>query len=338
MEQGLLLQWSPCFRSLPLPVIPFISFPIPITKHALSSITAAAISSTNAQQQELTAKERRQLRNERRESNAGYNWREEVEERLIKKPKKVVVTAGEALNLDNLADLGPQWYAVKVARVNSDLTADLIARLLARDYPDLEFKVYAPSVKFRNKLKNGTFSIKSKPIFPGCVFLWCVLNREIHDFIRECNGVGGFVGSRVGNTKRQINRPRPVSVEDMEKIFQEAKEEQEKFDQASDEEQQDEGVLNSSKSAAKDITKPVGRSKKITDPLAKGTPKKRTSKRLIAGSTVRVLSGNFAEFVGTVKKISRKTGKATVLFSLFGKETLVDLDLNEIVAETPETE
>ncbi|WCJ28397.1 plastid transcriptionally active 13 [Euphorbia peplus] len=327
MKQGLLLQWSPCFRSISLPSI---SLPIHPSKHALPSITSAI-----SAEQELTAKERRKLRNERREINSGYNWREQVEDRLINKPKKVVVTAGQQLNLDNLADLGPQWYALKVGRVNSHLTADLVARLLARDYPDFEFKVYAPSVKYKNKLKNGTFSIKSKPIFPGCVFLWCVLNREIHDFIRECNGVGGFVGSRVGNNKRQINRPKPVSTEDMEKIFQEAKEEQEKFDK---EEQQDEEILNSANSAANDIAKPVGRSRKVTDPLAKGSPKKRTSKRPTAGSTVRVVSGNFAEFVGTVKKISRKTGKATVLFSLFGKETLVELDLSEIVMETSDTE
>lgn len=138
MKQGiLLLQRCPCFPSLPSPSI---SFQIPASKHPRLSITAS-ISSANAPQQELTAKERRQLRNQRRELNAGYNWREQVEDRLIKKPKTVLPTAGEARNLDNLADLGPQWYVVRVARVDSHLTADLIAKLLARDYPDLEFKV-----------------------------------------------------------------------------------------------------------------------------------------------------------------------------------------------------
>ena len=62
------------------------------------------------------------------------------------------------------------------------------------------FQVYTAAVNVKRKLKNGTCSVKPKPLFPGCVFLRCVLNREIHDFIRECEGVGGFVGSKVGNT------------------------------------------------------------------------------------------------------------------------------------------
>lgn len=53
-------------------------------------------------------------------------------------------------------------------------------------------------------MKNGTISIKPKPLFPGCVFLRCVLNKELHDFIREVDGVGGFVGSKVGNTYVQL--------------------------------------------------------------------------------------------------------------------------------------
>ncbi|OMP11606.1 hypothetical protein CCACVL1_00406 [Corchorus capsularis] len=58
------------------------------------------------------------------------------------------------------------------------------------------------------------------------------------------------------------------------------------------------------------------------------------SKRLVAGSTVRVVSGTFAEFVGSLKKLNRKTGKATVGFTLFGKESLVELDAEDIVLET----
>eukprot|EP00257_Ricinus_communis_P009318 XP_002527883.2 uncharacterized protein LOC8273460 [Ricinus communis] len=202
------------------------------------------------------------------------------------------------------------------------------------------FQVYAPSVKVKTKLKNGTYSIKSKPIYPGCVFLWCVLNKELHDFVREeCAGVGGFIGSKVGNNKRQINRPRPVSVEDMEEIFREAKEEQEKYDREFEEEQQKEGVPNSLKLADDDVTKLVTDSKstrgfqKVSDSPANDSPRKKTSKLPTAGSTVRVVSGTFAEFVGTLKKLNRKTGKATVGFTLFGKETLIELDRREIVAE-----
>ncbi|KAA8518981.1 hypothetical protein F0562_016245 [Nyssa sinensis] len=167
--------------------------------------------------------------------------------------------------------------------------------------------------------------------------------------LRECEGVGGFVGSKVGNTKRQINKPRPVSTNDLEAIFQQAKEEQEKTDLAFKEEQQREGILDLEKlniiytdpqSASEDVTesvlasKPKSRSRKASEPLAVGESTGRKNKPLIPGSTVQVVSGTFAEFTGTLKKLDRKTGKATVGFTLFGKETSVDLDVNEIAAGT----
>ncbi|KAG4205159.1 hypothetical protein ERO13_A04G087000v2 [Gossypium hirsutum] len=317
MKQGLLL-WSPCYLSPPS--FHSISLKIPSTKHTprLAPISAS-LDSTDTQvqlQQQLSARERRQLRNERRESKSGYNWREEVEERLIKKPKKRYTSWTEELNLDNLAHLGPQWWVVRI---------------------------YTPAVQEKKRLKNGSISVKPKPLFPGCVFLRCVLNKEIHDFIRECDGVGGFVGSKVGNTKRQINKPRPLFVDDMEAIFRQAKVEQEKADQAFQEEQQGENALMSDKmnieynvdsngvtSSVLD-TKPKRKTKKKSDTVANGA---KYSKQLVPGSKVRVLSGNFAEFIGSLKKLNRKTGKATVGFTLFGKETLVDLDVKDVVLET----
>lgn len=232
---------------------------------------------------------------------------------------------------------------VRVSRLRGLETAEVTARVLARNFPNIEFKIYTPAVQEKKRLKNGSISVKPKPLFPGCVFLRCVLNKEIHDFIRECDGVGGFVGSKVGNTKRQINKPRPVSVDDMEAIFRQAKVEQEKADQAFQEEQQGENALMSDKmnieynvdsngvtSSVLD-TKPKRQTKKKSDTVVNGA---KYSKQLVPGSKVRVLSGNFAEFIGSLKKLNRKTGKATVGFTLFGKETLVDLDVKDVVLET----
>jgi len=64
----------------------------------------------------------------------------------------------------------------------------------------LVVQVYAPSVQVKRKLKNGSISVKPKPVFPGCIFIRCILNKEIHDSIRDVDGVGGFIGSKVGNT------------------------------------------------------------------------------------------------------------------------------------------
>lgn len=238
--------------------------------------------------------------------------------------------------------MGPQWWVVRVSRVNGHETAERMARYLARNFPAIDFQVYIPSVQVKRKLKNGTLSVKPKPLFPGCVFLRCVLNKEIHDFIRECPGIGGFVGSKVGNTKRQINKPRPVDEDDLEAIFKQAKEEQEKADLAFEEEEKGGGGLDSKMTADssiaptdnKVVSQKRGRqSKKASDLLAVDALRGADDKSLIPGSTIEVLSGAFAGYSGILKKVDSKAGLATVGFSLFGKETLADVDVKEIVAE-----
>ncbi|KAI4356563.1 hypothetical protein L6164_000578 [Bauhinia variegata] len=346
MKQGLLL-WNSCFHSLSPPsLLPSFSFTLPRIQSRPFKLSISATVETTDSTTELTARERRRLRNERRESKATTNWREEVEERLINKPKKKKTSWTEELNLDLLAKLGPQWWVVRVdrvSRVNGQNTAEALARSLAKNFPELEFKVYSPAVHVKRKLKNGTYSIKPKPLFPGCIFLRCVLNKELHDFIREHAGIGGFVGSKVGNIKRQINKPRPVDVEDMEAIFKKAKEEQEKNDQAFKEEEKN-TMLNSgipnTELDADDVSKPIvdskpkRRSRKTSDELTNGSSTKINYKLFAPGSTVQVKSGTFAGFSGTLKKLNRKTKLATVVFSLFGKENIVDLDVDEITLET----
>ena len=133
MKQGLLL----CNPSYNAPSLPSLHFPISTAKRT----TVISVSLDSADTRPLTARERRQLRNERRESKATTNWREEVEERLLKKPKKRYASWTEELNLDNLALLGPQWWVVRVSRVSGQESAERLARSLARNFPDIDFKV-----------------------------------------------------------------------------------------------------------------------------------------------------------------------------------------------------
>ncbi|WOG92555.1 hypothetical protein DCAR_0311827 [Daucus carota subsp. sativus] len=328
-----LLSWCP-YNILPPPP------PAHLSQTPRKPRFLSVSASTTIVSETLSARERRQMRNERRESKlTGTGWREQVEDKLLVKPKKRYKSWTEELNLDTLSDLGPQWWIIRVSRISGQETAERVARALIRKFPEIEFKVYAPAVHIKRKLKNGTISNKPKPIFPGCVFLNCVLNKDVHDFIRECEGVGGFIGSKVGNTKKQINKPRPVSADDIEAIFRQAKEEQEKTDRAWEEEQERERILNeeqlkkSSEVDSKEvkvISKSKKRSKKASEALVTG----KKDKLLVPGATVRVLSGSFAEFKGALKKLDQKTGMVTVGFTLFGKETLADLNVSEVVVET----
>lgn len=100
----------------------------------------------------------------------------------------------------------------------------------------------------------------------------------------------------------------------MEAIFKQAKEEQEKADQAFEEQQRAE-ALDSNKLGidsplvSQDLaqsnakTKPGGRSRKATKQTTAGK-----AKTLKPGSTVQVVSGAFAGFSGTLKKLDMKTG------------------------------
>lgn len=88
----------------------------------------------------------------------------------------------------------------------------------------------------------------------------------------------------------------------MEAIFRQAKEAQEKSDQAFEEEQRGQGSNDFTKSVTD--SKPRRGSQKIS-----GSSRNKDNKLLTPGSTVRAVSGTFAEFVGSLKKLNHKTGK-----------------------------
>lgn len=50
----------------------------------------------------------------------------------------------------------------------------------------------------------------------------------------------------------------------------------------------------------------------------------------MAGDVVKVVSGTWADFIGTIKEVNETKGQAVVLLSLFGRDTPVTLDFLEI--------
>ncbi|ESW05947.1 hypothetical protein PHAVU_010G006200 [Phaseolus vulgaris] len=328
--RGLFLPWNPLrFHTLTFSSLPNRALTLSASVESLSQVSA---------------RERRREKSERRERKSGANWKEEVEMKLIEKPKKKGSWMDE-LNLDNLAKLGLQWWVIRVSRIKGHDIAQLLARSLAIHYPDIQFKIYVPSVNEKRRLKNGSFSVKPRQLFPGCVFLRCVMNKELHDFIREYDGVGGFIGSQVGNTKRMINRPKPLSSEDVDAIFRQAKEEQEKTDQAFEEEEKKAALIagiRNTESEPHDVlnaivdTKSKRRNRKTSDQVTgtNASSNRNKYKLFVPGATVLVVSGTFSGFTGTLKKFNRKTKMATVHFTLFGKENIADIDVNEIDLET----
>ncbi|KAM0928113.1 hypothetical protein ACQ4PT_002278 [Festuca glaucescens] len=283
---------------------------------------------------DLTARERRQQRREARVLKA-RDWKEEVEERLIHEParrrkKPVKRTWREELNLDFLAEHGPQWWLVRVSMAPGTDYVDLITKAVARRFSEVSFKIYNPAIQVKKRLKSGLISTKSKPLHPGLIFLHCTLNKELHDFIRDTEGCYGFIGATRGSIKRQIKKPKPIPLEEVESILKKEKEEQEKADKEFEDLENWDSVES--------FSKPVEDSELMLINKIKKQVKKSTSKGVSTlnpytpGASVHVLSGPFAGFSGSLLEVNRKNKKVTVQTTLFGKESFVDLDFEQIEA------
>ncbi|KAG8061585.1 hypothetical protein GUJ93_ZPchr0003g17653 [Zizania palustris] len=298
----------PCRSSLAAPrASPSPSPPI--------SVSISSSAPADGGEGELTGRERRQQRRERRELRA-RDWKEEVQERLIHEParrrkKPPKRTWQENLNLNFLAEHGPQWWLVRVSMAPGTDYVELLTKAISRRYPEFSFKIYNPSIQVKKRLKSGSISTKSKPMHPGLVFLYCTLNKEIHDFIRDTEGCYGFIGATVGSIKRQIKKPKPIPVEEVESIIREEKEEQERIDREF-EKMENGGNVES-------FNKPIEDSElmlinKIKKQFKKSTSRGGTSHSAFTpGATVHVLSGPFAGFTGSLLEVNRKNKKVRLM-------------------------
>lgn len=57
---------------------------------------------------------------------------------------------------------------------------------------------------------------------------------------------------------------------------------------------------------------------------------KKTSTSIEVGQSVKVISGPLAEFDGVVSEVSPESGKVKVLVSIFGRETPVELSIDQV--------
>ena len=66
----------------------------------------------------------------------------------------------------------------------------------------------------------------------------------------------------------------------------------------------------------------------IMNRMVSGVPRVRAG--LKEGQTVRITTGPFADFMGTVEHVDEDKGKAKVMVSFFGRETPVELDFAQV--------
>jgi transcription antitermination factor NusG len=64
-------------------------------------------------------------------------------------------------------------------------------------------QVLSPSIPARKKLKDGRYSDARQRLYPGCLFVRCVLTREVYDVLRSNPRVRDFYGTKA-NTRSVI--------------------------------------------------------------------------------------------------------------------------------------
>ena len=97
---------------------------------------------TNLKPDNLSPKERRKLRNVRREELKGKkgSWKEEVETKLDVK-KKPPKGWEEILDIDRLATKGYQWWMLSVPKNNEQKAADQLDIIFPERFPRVKYEV-----------------------------------------------------------------------------------------------------------------------------------------------------------------------------------------------------
>lgn len=180
-----------------------------------------------------------------------------------------------------------QWYIVQVVTGYEQKVKDDLDN---RDFNEVEIEeILSPQVSYTTKTGN----IKTRPMYPGYLYVKVEMTDESWFIIRNTNYVTGIVGSSGQRTK-----PTPVREDEIKKIKDKALEEELRA--------QNIKIGNENKAIVTDVPYQVG-------------------------DTVRLKEGEFANSTGKVISISVETQKANVEIEFFGRLTEVEVDI--LVAE-----
>ena len=169
---------------------------------------------------------------------------------------------------------------------------NLMSRVEALDAHDRVFEVVIPTEEV-TEFKKGKKQVSQKKFLPGYVLVRMDMDDETWNIVRHTPAVTGFVGATG-------SKPVPLSlreVADTLKIPDEVVEEVEGADEA------EEAVETKARVAEIDLE---------------------------VGETIRVTTGPFADFTGTIAEINLDQAKLKVLVSVFGRETPLELPFDNV--------
>jgi transcriptional antiterminator NusG len=168
---------------------------------------------------------------------------------------------------------------------------NLMSRVEALDAHDRVFEVVIPTEEV-TEFKKGKKQVSQKKFLPGYVLVRMDMDDETWNIVRHTPAVTGFVGATG-------SKPVPLSTREVADTLKIP----------------DEVVEETETDEVEEVVETKARVAEID---------------LEVGETIRVTSGPFADFTGTIAEINLDQAKLKVLVSVFGRETPLELPFDNV--------
>lgn len=194
----------------------------------------------------------------------------------------------------DLARLAGDWYVVHTYSGYEQRVKDnLLNRIETLEAEDRVYEIVIPTEEV-TEYKKGKKTVSQKKFLPGYVLVRAEMDDDVWGIVRHTPAVTGFVGS-------PSTRPVPLSLRE---------------------------VASTLRIPTEVVEVPAA---DASTPAQPAVPEKIVASiDLDVGETVRVTSGPFADFTGTIAEINLDQAKLKVLVSVFGRETPLELPFDNV--------
>ncbi|KZF14028.1 transcription termination/antitermination protein NusG [Rhodococcus sp. EPR-134] len=188
------------------------------------------------------------------------------------------------------------WYVIhSYAGYENKVKTNLETRVQNLDVGDYIFQVEVPTEEVTES-KNGQRKQVNRKVLPGYILVRMELNDESWGAVRNTPGVTGFVGA--------TSRPSPLTLNEVVKFL--LPQQEQKKQQA----------------AAAAVAAGEAPSESFGKPLIEVD--------FEVGESVTVMDGPFATLPASISEVNGEQQKLKVLVSIFGRETPVELNFNQV--------
>lgn len=188
------------------------------------------------------------------------------------------------------------WYVIhSYAGYENKVKTNLETRVQNLDVGDYIFQVEVPTEEV-TEIKNGQRKQVNRKVLPGYILVRMELNDESWGAVRNTPGVTGFVGA--------TSRPSPLSLDDVVKFLLPQQEQKKQQAVAA--------AVAAGEAPAESFGKPI------------------IEVDFEIGESVTVMDGPFATLPASISEVNGEQQKLKVLVSIFGRETPVELNFNQV--------